>query len=121
MDKQEFDYYADDLEQLKTSLRMEIANRLTDERKRRFKNQSDAVAEIDYRIISDNSAWCRYENGKRGIPTELLYYLHVYWNIDLNYLLTGDETTLKVKKIPAEIQGHILALANYFDNCQIGN
>ena len=103
---------SDERKKLEAQLTTDIAKRLAAFREKRFKTQADAVANFDYRIVSDNPEWNRYEKGRRGVPLVVLDYLHWEFGVDLNWLISGDEPV--DKPLPPEIRGHISAIADYF-------
>ena len=93
------------------NLRKEIGQRLRQEREARYKSQGEAVAHIDYRIISDESAYSRYESGNASIPFVLLKNLHDQWGIDLNWLIAGDASQSVI--CPPEVKDALKTIANY--------
>lgn len=99
--------------QLDEQVKKAVAERLKNEREKRFNSQGDAVAHIDYRLISDNSAWSRYETGVAEIPTALYKILHDDWGVDLNWLIAGD-TTGTPSHIPVEVEKALKIVFNFF-------
>lgn len=100
--------------QLDNEVKKEVAERLRGERVKRYASQGDAVANIDYRLISDNSAWSRYENGVAEIPTALYKILHDEWGVDLNWLIAGDAADTP-PHIPAEVQKAMEVIQNFIN------
>lgn len=103
--------------QLDNEVKRAVAERLRGERVKRYASQGDAVANIDYRLISDNSAWSRYENGIAEIPTALYKILHDDWGVDLNWLIAGDagDAADTPPRIPVEVQKAMEVIQNYFN------
>ena len=97
---------------LEAQLKAAIAKRIVTFRKSRYVRQSDAVEGFDYQIISDYSTWSRLESGERMISALACDYLHREFDVDLNWLISGDNPARKLP--PPEIQEHLKALADYF-------
>lgn len=77
---------------LAEELQKQMAERLKNYREDNFKSQGDAVANLDYRAVADNSVYSRYENGKRQMPFLFLKEICLNWNIDPNYLIAGKKS-----------------------------
>lgn len=100
-------------------LKQQIAKRLREIREKHFESQGEAISTIDYRLISDNSAWSRYETGINAIPSIVYKELHDKWGVDLNWLIAGAETT--VPELSFEVQEALSVLSKFCEKCLRSN
>lgn len=105
--------------EIEKELNVEIGSRLKEFRENMFESQGDAIANIDYRILTDASAWSRYETGDRKIPFTVLKELNLNYGLDLNWLITGKAPATMT--LPLQAKELMEQLQACLDNCSFGN
>lgn len=93
-------------------LMVDIGKRLRDIRSKNHLTQRQMICKVlDDTAITMVEQWSRWEKGRRLIPLYVLLGLHKKFNIDLNWLLAGDDVA--TPPLPKEVQDAISILDKF--------